>query len=64
MARTVEDLALAYDAMQGFDPDDPACVNRTAQPIGPLLKQGATGLRIAVAGGYFKGRALQRSFKP
>ena len=59
MARTVEDLALAYDAMQGFDPDDPACVNRTAQPVGPLLKRGAAGLRIAVAGGYFKPRSAE-----
>src|SRR5215472_283645 len=59
MARTVEDLALAYDAMQGFDPDDPVCVNRTAQPVGPLLKRDATGLRIAVAGGYFKPRSAE-----
>ncbi len=28
MARTVEDLALAYDAMQGFDPADPVCQDR------------------------------------
>jgi aspartyl-tRNA(Asn)/glutamyl-tRNA(Gln) amidotransferase subunit A len=54
MARSVEGLALAYDAMQGFDPDDPACANRAAQPVAPLLEQGAEGLRIAVAGGYFK----------
>jgi len=59
MARSVEDLALAYDAMQGFDPDDPACVNRAAQPVTPLLARGAAGLRIAVAGGYFKGRSAE-----
>jgi AtzE family amidohydrolase len=59
MARSVEDLALAYDAMQGFDPDDPACVNRTAQPVTPLLGRGAAGLRIAVAGGYFKPRSAE-----
>src|SRR6516165_7961562 len=59
MARSVEDLALAYDAMQGFDPDDPACVNRAAQPVSPLLARGAAGLRIAVAGGYFKGRSAE-----
>ena len=59
MARTVEDLTLVYDVMQGFDPDDPACVNRTAEPVGPLLKRGATGLRIAVAGGYFKPRSAE-----
>src|SRR3974390_1488280 len=59
MARTVEDLALAYDAMQGFDPDDSVCGNPSAQPVGPLLKRGATGLRIAVAGGYFKPRSAE-----
>ena len=59
MARTVEDLALAYDAMQGFDPDDPVCVNRVTPPVTPLLERGADGLRIAVAGGYFKPRSAE-----
>jgi len=59
MARHVKDLVLAYDAMQGFDPDDPACANRAAQPVAPLLEQGAEGLRIAVAGGYFKSRGAE-----
>jgi aspartyl-tRNA(Asn)/glutamyl-tRNA(Gln) amidotransferase subunit A len=59
MTRSVEDLALAYDALQGFDPDDPACANRTAQPVTPLLRRGAAGLRIAIAGGYFKPRGAE-----
>jgi aspartyl-tRNA(Asn)/glutamyl-tRNA(Gln) amidotransferase subunit A len=59
MARTVEDLTLAYDAIQGFDADDPTCVNRAAQPVAPLLARGAEGLRIAVAGGYFKPRSAE-----
>ena len=54
LARCVTDLALTYDAMQGTDPDDPACANRPAEPVMPLLGQGASGLRIAVAGGYFQ----------
>jgi AtzE family amidohydrolase len=53
-ARTARDLALAYDAMQGFDPDDPACVDRPVEPVTPLLERGTDGLRVAVAGGYFK----------
>jgi 1-carboxybiuret hydrolase len=53
-ARTARDLALAYDAMQGFDPDDPACVDRPAEPVAPLLQMGAQGLRVAVASDYFK----------
>jgi AtzE family amidohydrolase len=53
-ARSTRDLALAYDAMQGFDPDDPACAERAVEPVTPQLEQGIEGLRIAVAGGYFK----------
>ncbi|HEY3658733.1 MAG TPA: AtzE family amidohydrolase [Steroidobacteraceae bacterium] len=53
-ARTAADLALAYDVMQGHDPEDPVCVDRSAEPSGPLLRSGVDGLRIAVAGGYFR----------
>ena len=55
-ARTTRDLALAYDAMQGFDADDPACAERAAEPVVPHLDKGIEGLRVAVAGGYFKGK--------
>ena len=58
-ARTTRDLALAYDAMQGFDADDPACADRAAEPVVPHLDKGADGLRIAVAGGYFKGKTAE-----
>ena len=53
-ARNVGDLALAYDAMQGPDPDDAACAMRAAEPVTPLLMQDIGGLRIALAGGYFQ----------
>jgi aspartyl-tRNA(Asn)/glutamyl-tRNA(Gln) amidotransferase subunit A len=53
-ARNVEDLALAYDAMQGPDPEDAACTKRPAEPVSALLAQDTGGLRIAVAGGYFQ----------
>ena len=52
-ARSVEDLALAYDAMQGFDPADPVCPERPVEPSLPRLRDGIGGLRIATAGGYF-----------
>src|SRR4030081_848640 len=52
-ARNVDDLVLAYDAMQGADADDAACTPRPVAPGAPLLARGAGGLRIAVAGGYF-----------
>src|SRR6202166_1063137 len=58
-ARTTRDLALAYDAMQGFDADDPACANRATEPVMPHLDKGIDGLRVAVAGGYFKGKTAE-----
>jgi AtzE family amidohydrolase len=57
MARSARDLALAYDAMQGPDGDDPVCADRPAEPVAPLLERGSDGLRIAVAGGYFRAGA-------
>jgi aspartyl-tRNA(Asn)/glutamyl-tRNA(Gln) amidotransferase subunit A len=54
LARNVSDLALAYDVMQGYDIDDPICVDRPAEPVTPLLGRGLDGLRIVVAGGYFR----------
>ncbi len=53
-ARSVRDLALAYDAMQGADAKDAACADREVEPVIPSLGKGIDGLRIAVAGGYFK----------
>ncbi|MEH3064006.1 MAG: AtzE family amidohydrolase [Methylobacterium radiotolerans] len=53
MARSVTDLALAYDAMQGPDPDDPVATLRPAEPVLPGLEAGIDGLRVAVAGGHF-----------
>jgi aspartyl-tRNA(Asn)/glutamyl-tRNA(Gln) amidotransferase subunit A len=53
-ARNVRDLALAYDAMQGPDPDDAACTTRPAEPVASLLTQDIGNLRVAIAGGYFQ----------
>ncbi|WP_456734211.1 AtzE family amidohydrolase [Bradyrhizobium sp. USDA 3364] len=54
LARSVKDLALAYDAMQGPDADDPACIVQSVEPTVPLLANDVRGLRIAIAGGYFQ----------
>jgi aspartyl-tRNA(Asn)/glutamyl-tRNA(Gln) amidotransferase subunit A len=62
LARTTQDLALAYDAMQGPDPEDPACAQRAAEPVTPLLGRAAEGLTIAVAGGYFRAGASPEAF--
>jgi aspartyl-tRNA(Asn)/glutamyl-tRNA(Gln) amidotransferase subunit A len=54
LARSAADLALAYDAMQGPDADDAACTTRPVEPVTPLLTEPISGLRIAIAGGYFE----------
>ena len=53
LARSAEDLALSFDAMQGWDPDDPVCTDRPVDPTLPRLIEGIGGLRIAIAGDYF-----------
>jgi 1-carboxybiuret hydrolase len=57
LARFVTDLALAYDAMQGYDSTDPACIDRPVEPTFDGLDAGIGGLRIASAGGYFRAGA-------
>jgi 1-carboxybiuret hydrolase len=53
-ARSVQDVAMAYDAMQGPDADDPACAQRPVEAMTPLLGRGNEGLRIGVLGGWFR----------
>jgi AtzE family amidohydrolase len=52
-ARSVADLALAYEAMQGEDPNDPAQSWHGMQAVSPVLGSGIAGLRIARLGGHF-----------
>ena len=54
LARTARDLVLTYDVMQGHDPDDPVCAKRAPEPAMRRIELGTSGLRIAVAGGYFR----------
>lgn len=56
-ARSVEDLAASYDAMQGADALDPGCHATRVQPTLPRLQRGADGLRIGALGGYFDAHA-------
>lgn len=56
MARSTADLALAYDAMQGWDAGDPACVERPPTPVAASLACELPGLRVARLGGYFRGQ--------
>ena len=54
-ARSARDLALAYDAMQGFDDGDPAQTKRVNEPTAGRITYPIPGLRIGVAAGYFAG---------
>jgi aspartyl-tRNA(Asn)/glutamyl-tRNA(Gln) amidotransferase subunit A len=56
-ARSVADLAAAFDAVQGPDAADPACAERAPEPCTPHLGRGSDGLRLAVAGGHFARQA-------
>jgi len=62
-ARAARDLALSYDAMQGFDAEDGACVDRPLEPATPELARGIAGLRIAIAGGYFQKGAFPEALE-
>ena len=53
-ARSVHDLALSYDLLQGPDAGDPACAQRRVEPTLRGLQRGCEGLRIGVLGGWFE----------
>jgi AtzE family amidohydrolase len=52
-ARSIRDLALSFDLLQGLDAHDPICTSRPPEPTSPWLSRGIEGLRIAVADDYF-----------
>lgn len=52
-ARGAADLAAAYDALLGLDPEDPHQAAVAPEPAGPGLGGGLGGLRVARLGGWF-----------
>ncbi len=52
--RSVRDLALVFDLLQGPDPLDPVCTSRAVEATLPQLDRGIDGLRIGIADGYFR----------
>ena len=56
-ARSVGDLALSYDLMQGDDAGDASCAGRPLEPTFAGLDDGVQGLRIARLGGWFEEHA-------
>ncbi|MGN6488847.1 MAG: AtzE family amidohydrolase [Devosia sp.] len=60
-ARSARDLALAYDALQGFDEADPAQARRGNESTLGRIGYPIPGLRIGIAAGYFAGDAVAQS---
>jgi len=58
LARSVRDLAVSFDAMQGADARDPVCSDRPPAPTQPTLDEGIDSLKIALLGDHFE-RGLQ-----
>jgi AtzE family amidohydrolase len=56
-ARTIKDLALVYDALQGHDPLDPASAERPVEPVSIELAAGKPKLRAGLLGGWFRENA-------
>jgi amidase/aspartyl-tRNA(Asn)/glutamyl-tRNA(Gln) amidotransferase subunit A len=52
-ARSVRDIATAFDVLQGTDSRAPICTNKSLNFCLPELNKGIEGLRIAVADEYF-----------
>jgi len=62
LARSALDLALLFDALQADDPTDPAQIRRPAVETYRDIDEGIGDLRIAVAGGYFREKAMPEAF--
>lgn len=56
-ARSVRDLALAYDAMQGRDAGDHGCTAPDPDPVAPALDRPLDRITIGVPGGWLRDRS-------
>ena len=52
-ARSVRDLIVAYDALQGRDDEDPHQAHRSPEPASSALDLPVEALRVGVLGGWF-----------
>jgi aspartyl-tRNA(Asn)/glutamyl-tRNA(Gln) amidotransferase subunit A len=48
LSRTVEDAALAYDAMAGYDPMDATSIDRPVESTAQSLREDLRGLRVGI----------------
>jgi len=56
-ARSLADLALVYDVLQGHDAGDPACAARPAEPVLQRIGRSGATPRAAVLDGWFQDMA-------
>lgn len=63
LARTVHDIALVLDTIQGPDARDPAASTASPPPTLGMLDEGIGGLRIARGGGHFATVGLPEAFE-
>jgi AtzE family amidohydrolase len=63
LARSAEDLAIVFDVLQGPDSRDPAQADKPFLATLPELAKGTDGLKIAVAGGYFRQKGMPEAFR-
>ncbi len=59
MAASIDDLALVYDVLQGFDPEDQCCWAQEVDRVTPRLHEGCEDLRLGRLGGWFSGQQTQ-----
>jgi AtzE family amidohydrolase len=64
LARSVRDLALAFDAMHGEDPQDPVCSNRPRESTVSALSKGVADLRIAIVDNDYFRQGSDDVFRP
>lgn len=63
LARSTEDLALIFDVLQGPEPRDHWQADKSVLPTGETIGRGTEGLRIAIAGGYFRTKGEATAFE-
>lgn len=63
LARSVEDIATAFDAMCGTDPYDPVCHGGNDVSLVSSLNQKIDDLRLASLDGYFKNNGSDESYE-
>jgi AtzE family amidohydrolase len=60
-ARELDELAAVYDFLQGSDPRDPACTDRSDELVEHLLDRPLPPLRVGILQGWFRQGATEQA---